>query len=109
MEISGSNSIQRVAHHSYFRRGMDWSHYEYAYESILDTYDGSEGALPTDKFSVAIRKLHVSMIPDQLPCRTDEREEVESFIRQAIISGDTGKPMYVCGMPGKYPTYLHYR
>jgi hypothetical protein len=80
---------------------MDWSHYEYAYESILETYDGSEGALPTDKFSVAIRKLHVSMIPDQLPCRTEEREEVETFIRSAITSGDTGKPMYICGMPGK--------
>jgi hypothetical protein len=101
MESTSSTSIQHVAHQSYFKRGMALSHYDYAYESLMDSYDVSDGALPTDKFSVAIRKLHVSVVPEQLPCRTEERTEIEAFIRDAIVTGSTGKPLYISGMPGK--------
>ena len=33
-------------------------------------------SLPTDKFSLAIRQLHVSVLPEFLPCRSEERVKV---------------------------------
>lgn len=38
-----------------------------------------DGAMPVDIYSQAIRKLHISVLPDYLPCRSEEREKVKHY------------------------------
>ncbi|RPA85870.1 P-loop containing nucleoside triphosphate hydrolase protein [Ascobolus immersus RN42] len=50
-------------------------------------------------FSLARSKLHVSAIPDSLPCRENEFEEVYAYLAAAISEG-TGSCIYISGTPG---------
>lgn len=50
-------------------------------------------------FSLARSKLHVSAIPDSLPCRENEFSEVYSYLSAAISEG-TGSCIYISGTPG---------
>ena len=100
LETSGSHSMQIVSIHSMFKRGMDISCYQYAYASVVEEYDSIRNSMPTDKFSVAIRKLHVSVLPDFLPCRTEQREKIQNSIREAIVQRDLTRALYISGMPG---------
>ncbi len=40
-----------------------------------------------DDFEKAARRLHVSAVPDELPCRTDEFAELYSHLASAIQEG----------------------
>lgn len=100
LETSGSHSIQVVSMHSLFRRGMDLSDYSHAYISLIEQYESSNSSVPTDKFSTAIRKLHVSVLPEFLPCRTSERETIQNSIREAIVERNLTRALYISGMPG---------
>ena len=44
-------------------------------------------------------RLHVSAVPDSLPCREDEFAEVLSFTESKLSEG-TGGCMYISGVPG---------
>lgn len=50
-------------------------------------------------FSLARSKLHVSAIPDSLPCREAEFSEVYTYLSAAISEG-TGSCIYISGTPG---------
>ena len=100
LEMRGSSSIQMVSIHSLFKRGMDISEYQHAYLSVMEQYDVDNTNVPTDKYSVAIRKLHVSVLPSDLPCRTQQRETIQSAIRQAILDSNLTRALYISGMPG---------
>ena len=53
------------------------------------------------QYSEAIRKLHVSVLPSKLPCRSDERNEIYAMLHKSITNRDDGsKPIYLSGMPG---------
>jgi hypothetical protein len=99
MESSHSSSLQKVSSHSMLQRGMEYSHYTYAYTDFLQAkYNSSQ----TDPFSLAIQRLHISVIPESLPCREAERRTVEDYIREAVsCKGGVRRPVYICGMPGK--------
>ena len=47
----------------------------------------------------AQRRLHVSAVPDSLPCREDEFAEVFGYIEGKLAEG-TGGCMYISGVPG---------
>lgn len=47
----------------------------------------------------ACRKLHISAIPDSLPCREDEFSDIYQFVRDKIVDG-LGGCMYISGVPG---------
>nr|XP_026690548.1 origin recognition complex subunit 1-like [Ciona intestinalis] len=50
-------------------------------------------------FDEAQKRLHVSAVPESLPCREEEFQSIFSFIEGKIISG-TGGCMYISGVPG---------
>ena len=78
------------------KRGMEFSHYQRAYANYLSSHH----QLLTDDFSVAIQRLQISVIPDQLPCRENERKKIDHYLREVIVSNHTKPPLYICGMPG---------
>ncbi|CAK8672967.1 unnamed protein product [Clavelina lepadiformis] len=53
----------------------------------------------SSRFEKARENLHVSAVPDALPCRENEFQTIYSFIEGKISSG-TGGCMYISGVPG---------
>lgn len=78
-------------------RGLRMSQYQYAYESLLKK---EAQKLERDVFSIAIQRLHISVVPQNLPCRDHEKLSVTDFIRKRIIDRETSGPLFLCGMPG---------
>ncbi|ORX48224.1 P-loop containing nucleoside triphosphate hydrolase protein [Hesseltinella vesiculosa] len=50
-------------------------------------------------YELARERLHVSAVPDSLPCREEEFEEISSYLESALIEG-TGTCVYISGVPG---------
>ncbi|KAI9319800.1 P-loop containing nucleoside triphosphate hydrolase protein [Dichotomocladium elegans] len=50
-------------------------------------------------YELARERLHVSAVPDSLPCREDEFADIMGFLEGAIEAG-TGTCIYVAGVPG---------
>jgi Cdc6-like AAA superfamily ATPase len=61
-----------------------------------------------NEYELAREKLHVSAIPDSLPCREEEFAEVTSYLEDAI-SDNSGCCIYISGVPGtgKTATVTH--
>ncbi|XP_068215174.1 origin recognition complex subunit 1 isoform X2 [Palaemon carinicauda] len=54
---------------------------------------------PRTPLEQARAKLHVSAVPDSLPCREDEFQQIYSFVEGKLYDG-TGGCMYISGVPG---------
>ncbi|KAK9766054.1 Origin recognition complex, subunit 1 [Basidiobolus ranarum] len=54
---------------------------------------------PVSDFEKARQKLHVSSIPDTLPCREDEFCEILAYLESAL-EDQTGGCIYISGVPG---------
>ncbi|KAK7076847.1 Origin recognition complex, subunit 1 [Halocaridina rubra] len=54
---------------------------------------------PQSPLEEARAKLHVSAVPDSLPCREDEFQQIYSFVEGKLYDG-TGGCMYISGVPG---------
>uniref|UniRef100_A0A665W0U2 Origin recognition complex subunit 1 n=1 Tax=Echeneis naucrates TaxID=173247 RepID=A0A665W0U2_ECHNA len=54
---------------------------------------------PANVLEEARARLHVSSVPESLPCREQEFQDVYSFVESKIIDG-TGGCMYISGVPG---------
>ena len=92
---NNSRAIQKVPLAKLFQRGMEYSNYKFAYvEYLKEQGDGVE-----DDYMIAMQRLHISVIPDSLPCRQNERTFIENYLRDGIKSRKTS-PLYICGMPG---------
>ena len=76
---------------------MEYGNFKYAYVEFLKDQNSSI----EDDYMVAIQRLHISVIPDTLPCRQNERSFIENYLRDGIKTGNTS-PLYICGMPGIY-------
>uniref|UniRef100_A0A3P9MXC4 Origin recognition complex subunit 1 n=1 Tax=Poecilia reticulata TaxID=8081 RepID=A0A3P9MXC4_POERE len=50
-------------------------------------------------FLSAPLRLHVSAVPESLPCREQEFQDIYSFVESKVLDG-TGGCMYVSGVPG---------
>ncbi|KAJ1433861.1 P-loop containing nucleoside triphosphate hydrolase protein [Ochromonadaceae sp. CCMP2298] len=94
LESRASQTLQKVAAPSLQQRGLSYSHYRYAYLELA-----SKTEQLTDPFSLAIQRLHISVIPASLPCRSFQRTTVEDYIRGGLDAAST-KPLYICGMTG---------
>lgn len=92
-----SSALQKVSPHSMLKRSMEASHYAFAYAAHLEAQDAD---YQTDPFSLAIQRLHISVIPDSLPCRGAERKIVEDYLRSGVTANGSHRPIYICGMPG---------
>ncbi|XP_072295229.1 origin recognition complex subunit 1 [Eucyclogobius newberryi] len=54
---------------------------------------------PKNALEEARARLHVSSVPESLPCREQEFQDIYSFVESKIIDG-TGGCMYISGVPG---------
>ncbi|XP_076015516.1 origin recognition complex subunit 1 [Genypterus blacodes] len=54
---------------------------------------------PANVLEEARLRLHVSAVPESLPCREQEFQNIYSFVESKIIDG-TGGCMYISGVPG---------
>ncbi|XP_039590686.1 origin recognition complex subunit 1 isoform X2 [Polypterus senegalus] len=54
---------------------------------------------PSNVLEEARARLHVSSVPESLPCREQEFQDIYSFVESKIIDG-TGGCMYISGVPG---------
>ncbi|NXN80221.1 ORC1 protein, partial [Bombycilla garrulus] len=54
---------------------------------------------PASVLEEARLRLHVSAVPDSLPCREEEFQDIYNFVESKLIDG-TGGCMYISGVPG---------
>ncbi|XP_059110660.1 origin recognition complex subunit 1 [Peromyscus eremicus] len=54
---------------------------------------------PASVLEEARLRLHVSAVPDSLPCREQEFQDVYNFVESKLLDG-TGGCMYISGVPG---------
>ncbi|KAM7012274.1 origin recognition complex subunit 1 [Tautogolabrus adspersus] len=54
---------------------------------------------PANVLEEARTRLHVSAVPESLPCREQEFQDIYSFVESKIMDG-TGGCMYISGVPG---------
>ncbi|XP_062589719.1 uncharacterized protein LOC134251344 [Saccostrea cucullata] len=54
---------------------------------------------PSNVLEEARSRLHVSAVPDSLPCRETEFQDIYNFVESKILDG-TGGCMYISGVPG---------
>ncbi|NXJ62090.1 ORC1 protein, partial [Rostratula benghalensis] len=54
---------------------------------------------PASILEEARLRLHVSAIPESLPCREEEFQDIYNFVESKLIDG-TGGCMYISGVPG---------
>ncbi|XP_002738319.1 uncharacterized protein LOC100376485 [Saccoglossus kowalevskii] len=54
---------------------------------------------PRSPLEAARAKLHVSAVPDTLPCREMEFEDIYAFVESKVLDGNGGC-MYISGVPG---------
>eukprot|EP00057_Strongylocentrotus_purpuratus_P016491 XP_011670965.1 PREDICTED: origin recognition complex subunit 1 [Strongylocentrotus purpuratus] len=54
---------------------------------------------PSQPLEHARVRLHVSAVPDSLPCRDQEFADIFSFVKSKLLDG-TGGCMYISGVPG---------
>ncbi|XP_058493386.1 origin recognition complex subunit 1 isoform X1 [Solea solea] len=54
---------------------------------------------PANVLEEARARLHVSSVPESLPCREQEFQDIYSFVESKIVDG-TGGCMYISGVPG---------
>ncbi|CAL1591657.1 unnamed protein product [Knipowitschia caucasica] len=54
---------------------------------------------PGTNLEEARARLHVSSVPESLPCREQEFQDIYSFVESKILDG-TGGCMYISGVPG---------
>ncbi|GAB0193165.1 origin recognition complex subunit 1 [Grus japonensis] len=54
---------------------------------------------PASILAEARLRLHVSAIPESLPCREEEFQDIYNFVESKLIDG-TGGCMYISGVPG---------
>ncbi|NXM47982.1 ORC1 protein, partial [Gymnorhina tibicen] len=54
---------------------------------------------PASALEEARLRLHVSAIPESLPCREEEFQDIYNFVESKLIDG-TGGCMYISGVPG---------
>ncbi|XP_076870957.1 origin recognition complex subunit 1 isoform X2 [Brachyhypopomus gauderio] len=55
--------------------------------------------MPGNVLEEARTRLHVSSVPESLPCREQEFQDIYSFVESKIMDG-TGGCMYISGVPG---------
>lgn len=55
---------------------------------------------PADRLESAKSHLQLSWIPSRIPCRDEERRQIEQYLRNSIRQKGNGSPLYISGMPG---------
>ncbi len=54
----------------------------------------------TNGYDAACQKLQLNAIPDFLPCRDKEREQITNYIKEGLKNHGSSSSLYISGMPG---------
>eukprot|EP01083_Nonionella_stella_P179957 640345_1 len=57
-------------------------------------------AMINEALNDASKALMLSTVPNHLPCRKKEHDEIEAYMKQQITSYGQGSGLYISGMPG---------
>ncbi|XP_036611341.1 origin recognition complex subunit 1 [Trichosurus vulpecula] len=60
---------------------------------------------PTNTLEEARMRLHISFVPESLPCREQEFQDIYSFVESKLLDR-TGGCMYISGVPGTGKTAI---
>ena len=100
-----STSFQPITGDRFFDRGIELSEYiEHTKHVVLRNTNNTNNTTNTvydDIYQRAIRKLHISVVPESLPCRTQEKGVLQGIIREFIKTDKVPAPIYISGMPGE--------
>ena len=55
---------------------------------------------PKTAYDAACQKLQLSAIPDSLPCREAERQQIVDYITNGLKNKGSSSSLYISGMPG---------
>ncbi len=92
-------------------RGTSYSKYRAIYDSSCSTESGRftvrsmadvdcNSSSDIDPYSVAIRRLHLAVLPRRLPCREKETQALMDTLRAVICGNLNCFPFYISGLPG---------
>jgi hypothetical protein len=95
------NNLVQVSDDNCLQRGLEYSEFADIYRPYLQSIL-SDNVNSSDFFIKAIQRLHISVLPDALPCRQNETLKMERFIRNAVSNYQSSgkKAIYISGMPG---------
>jgi hypothetical protein len=111
-------SLQPITGDRFLQRGLDYSEYKDAYTQHFLSQNRNTVSNKTnlanfiesnqahDIYIQAIHKLHISVVPEFMPCRTSEKTQLMTQLRQYIIGAESPKPIYISGMPGFLKSYF---
>jgi len=51
-------------------------------------------------YDAACQKLQLNAIPDELPCREKEAEQIRDYITTGVANKGSSSSLYISGMPG---------
>jgi Cdc6-like AAA superfamily ATPase len=74
-----------------WKRSLRYSNYSQLYSTSFPQEDISPEASSHDPYSVAIAQLHVSFIPDTMPCRQDEHKKILDFMIKHLRKNSSSK------------------
>ena len=98
---SESNSLQHVTGDNLFNRGMEYSEYKEFHNKYKTLIHANHAMDESSKMlHDSIAKLHISFVPDTLPCRDPEKTAIQDLVRSYIRGDAASKPIYISGMPG---------
>ncbi|KAK8807004.1 hypothetical protein WA158_003763 [Blastocystis sp. Blastoise] len=69
-------------------------------EDISSSEDEDEDEEELTPIQIAINNLQLSSIPEDLPCRDEEKTSINNYLEQAILKGGNASSLYISGMPG---------
>ena len=98
-----SDALISINSENFIKRGNNLSYYyekHYIKNNELNNINEEE-----DIYELAIKKLHISFIPNFLPCRELEKNIICDHIKNIILNKNIMKPIYISGMPGTYINY----
>lgn len=115
------NNLIPVSPHNRLHRGYSYSRYTDIYAkasthkhiytvdsmSEVDQYSTSSGEQgdrsgALEQYSVAIGRLHLSVVPKDLPGRESETSRILEILREIITKEVNSYPLYISGLPGKF-------
>lgn len=110
LKSTESDALLPVAGDRFLQRGFAMSSYAEYYKGYIGHgmfSTGSHSSSGQSIYSKAIQSLHISVVPNELPCREDHRRDIEEHIRQFISFKNSSSSIYISGLPGKQHAYIH--
>lgn len=108
LQTDDDQTLVPVGREGMSERGFRLSSFQLAYSDKKSSEKGGQTTLSmadvdtlgVDPYLLAIRRLHLSVVPQEVPCRESEKEKVMDAVRTCITQEHGNCPIYISGMPG---------